>query len=229
MERVRPDLVLVNPASRKRMYQSLGEDLSAVEPPVWEYGYGAVDEAAGRVSFTPFQHFADGTWRAAETIPDPETNYLSLGAGGGHPGSSTAQSTVRRWIAPRDGVVGLDGTLNHAAEEGKGDGVVGYVVSSRSGIAWSAPAKSAKVETNVARIDVTKGDTIDFVVSPGPTDSFDSFGWAPVVRYSDDLAQNAKNEWRADVDFAGPPPPAMNPWERLAQVLLASNEFAFVD
>ena len=29
------DLVLVNPANRKRIYQSLATDLSAIEPPVW--------------------------------------------------------------------------------------------------------------------------------------------------------------------------------------------------
>lgn len=31
----RPDLVLINPASRKRVYQSLGRELAAIEPPVW--------------------------------------------------------------------------------------------------------------------------------------------------------------------------------------------------
>ncbi len=29
------DLVLINPASRRRVYQSLGENLAAIEPPVW--------------------------------------------------------------------------------------------------------------------------------------------------------------------------------------------------
>jgi anaerobic magnesium-protoporphyrin IX monomethyl ester cyclase len=29
------DLVLINPSSRKRVYQSLGKDLAAIEPPVW--------------------------------------------------------------------------------------------------------------------------------------------------------------------------------------------------
>ena len=35
MPQARPDLVLVNPASRPQVYQSLAETLSAVEPPVW--------------------------------------------------------------------------------------------------------------------------------------------------------------------------------------------------
>ena len=32
---VRPDLVLVNPASRAQVYQSLVASSSAIEPPVW--------------------------------------------------------------------------------------------------------------------------------------------------------------------------------------------------
>ncbi len=35
MPQARPDLVLVNPASRPQVYQSLAATLSAVEPPVW--------------------------------------------------------------------------------------------------------------------------------------------------------------------------------------------------
>ena len=35
MTRRNPDLVLVNPASRTQVYQSLGKRLAAVENPVW--------------------------------------------------------------------------------------------------------------------------------------------------------------------------------------------------
>ncbi|MET0390672.1 MAG: radical SAM protein [Polyangiales bacterium] len=31
----KPDVVLINPASRKRVYQGLGDELAAIEPPVW--------------------------------------------------------------------------------------------------------------------------------------------------------------------------------------------------
>jgi anaerobic magnesium-protoporphyrin IX monomethyl ester cyclase len=31
----KPDLVVINPASRKQIYQSLGNELTAIEPPVW--------------------------------------------------------------------------------------------------------------------------------------------------------------------------------------------------
>jgi len=32
---ISPDLVLINPGSRKRVYQSLAAELAAIEPPVW--------------------------------------------------------------------------------------------------------------------------------------------------------------------------------------------------
>src|SRR5437762_13977625 len=31
----RPDLLLINPGSRADIYQSLGADLAAIEPPIW--------------------------------------------------------------------------------------------------------------------------------------------------------------------------------------------------
>ena len=35
--------------------------------------------------------------------------------------------------------------------------------------------------------------------------------------------------WHSANDFSGPAPPRLNPWEQLAQALLVSNEFVFVD
>ena len=35
--------------------------------------------------------------------------------------------------------------------------------------------------------------------------------------------------WNSSAEFSGPRAPPMNAWEKYAQVLLESNEFAFVD
>src|SRR5258708_38248377 len=35
MEQTAVDLVLINPGGRERIYQSLGEELTAIEPPLW--------------------------------------------------------------------------------------------------------------------------------------------------------------------------------------------------
>src|SRR5262245_24199563 len=61
------DLVLINPAARRRIYQSLGQDLAAVEPPIWlgmmatfvrRHGYqvAAVDAEAEELSPAEVAH-----------------------------------------------------------------------------------------------------------------------------------------------------------------------------
>jgi len=205
--------------------------LPSRQTPAWQYGYGTVDEASGRVpEFKPFPVFADRHWRMAEEFPDTEYQYLSLRSDGGHPGVDVSQSPVRRWIAPRDGVISLEGSLHQGEADGQGDGVTGYIVSDRGGVIWKAAVHNTKAESMLHDVAVKAGEIIDFVVSPNASDGYDSFRWSPTVRYESEAANTQQQvEWQADSDFSGPPPPALEPWERYAQVLLASNEFAFID
>jgi hypothetical protein len=119
-------------------------------------------------------------------------------------------------------VVSISGSLARPSKEG--DGVRGAIVSSRAGLLGEWKALGGKVETNVARHAVNKGETLDFVVDCIGTDAFDSFSWAPTI-----VSANGQGDWRADRDFHGPPPPPVNAWEKYAQALLMTNEFAFVD
>jgi hypothetical protein len=93
-------------------------------------------------------------------------------------------------------------------------------------------------DTRVSGISVKQGDTIDFVVDCGASGdySFDSFAWtititkqaAPQAAAGDDTGST----WDSAAEFTGPAPKALQPlsaWEKYAQVLLESNEFAFVD
>ena len=66
------------------------------------------------------------------------------------------------------------------------------------------------------------GDTIDFLVEGRSNFENAGFSWAPVIK-----SEDAK--WDAKADFRGPAPQPLDPWARYAQVLLATNEFAFVD
>jgi hypothetical protein len=82
----------------------------------------------------------------------------------------------------------------------------------------------------VDRIEVKRGDTIDFVVDlRGGLDS-DSFTWAPRLRYVEGAGSETQR-WNAKTDFSGPREQRkpLTPWERYAQVLLLSNELMFVD
>ena len=83
--------------------------------------------------------------------------------------------------------------------------------------------------TRVEPFEIEPGDTIYFIVACGADPGYDSFTWAPHVslREAKD-AQTVKHEWAADTDFAPPPPPTLNPWERYAQALLMTNEFVFI-
>jgi hypothetical protein len=96
-------------------------------------------------------------------------------------------------------------------------------VSSRSGQAGSWKVHNGKADIDV-RMRVEKGDTIDFIVDCVGNESNDAFMWSPLIKMG-------ATTWDAGRDFEGPrsPPITASRWEQLAQVLLLSNEFAFVD
>ena len=71
---------------------------------------------------------------------------------------------------------------------------------------------------------VKAGDTLDFIVDIGGTLNSDQFLWVPVI-----TTNGAKWDARAEFNGPNPPPQLLTPWEQYAQVLLLSNEFAFVD
>jgi hypothetical protein len=189
---------------------------------VWHYGYGEYDPGAGRVkSFTALPHWTGAAWQGGPSLPDAKIGWAILNAGGGHPGNDARHAVIRRWVAPCDGTIRIDGVVEHPAKEG--DGVQARVVSSRSGEAGSWPVHHGKAEAKVAALEVKRGDTIDFIVGCRTEPSFDSFQWAPVIR----LAGETPKKWEAAAEFAGPA--ATDPWVKYAQVLLLTNEFAFVD
>ena len=85
-----------------------------------------------------------------------------------------------------------------------------------------------KAEIKLEKIELKKGDTLDFIVDYRDGLNSDMFKWAPVIK----ATESEPSEWSAKKDFAGPPPPPPQPldaWEQYAQVLLLSNEFLFVD
>ena len=199
--------------------------------PTWEYAYGKVDEAAGTVAaFAPLPHFSDNTWKGGPKLPDPALGWVSLNSHGGHPGDDE-HAAIRRWIAPLDGTVAIEGHLRHGSE--KGNGVKGYIVSSRAGIVWSGQVQNGEIETDAQDIPVQKGDSLDLVVACQGDTGFDGFTWHPRIWVTDTTDKSAIiREWLTRLDFAGPTPEApepLKPWEQYAQVLLLTNEFLFVD
>jgi len=202
------------------------EPIPTPEPPpitAWQYGTGEYDPATKRLkSFTPLPHFTGTAWQGSEAWPGGNTGWAQLTAKGGHPGNTLAHACVRRWIAPSNVVVHISGTLQHEPEAG--DGVRAFVLSSRHGELKAVSAHHAKVDITLDGVQLDAGDTLDFVVDIGGNLNSDQFLWAPTL--------NAKPAiWSAQADFTGPKPQPilLTPWEQFAQVLLLSNEFAFVD
>jgi cytochrome c553 len=228
-------------------------ETSAHAEPAWKYGFGSYNENKKRVAFQPMPMFANETWfvpprdaNAPERrTPEMEekikrfmarrTLPTSLTAEGGVPGPEPQRAVIRRWIAPRDGVVVIEGTLVHTASEG--DGVQGRVVSSRSGELGKWTAHDNQTATKVARAEVKKGDTIDFITDGLTNPENDAFTWSPVVQLFESDSKNLDgliDEWKAKADFAGPPArqspvKPLTPWEKFAQVLLLTNELIFVN
>src|SRR5204862_7064592 len=85
--------------------------------PVWQYGYGQLDETAQRVKeFHLLPHFAGSAWQGGEILPDEKVGWVMLNATGGHPGNDPQHAAIRRWTTPRDGAIAINGTLKHESE-----------------------------------------------------------------------------------------------------------------
>ncbi len=201
------------------------------EPPAWSYGFGRYDEASRRVTdFAPLPHWTGYAWQGGTNLPDAKLGWVLLSADGGHVGNDQNHAAIRRWRAPRDGVVRIGGELNHPSEQG--DGVRGRVVSSRAGLLGEWTARNGRKPVELAKVEVRRGDVLDFVTDCRESVAFDSFHWAPVVKYSAP-SPDGSAEWNAKADFSGPVKPvekrALSPWEKYAQVILLANELMFVD
>jgi hypothetical protein len=190
----------------------------------WQYGYGGYDESTQRVSgFERLPLFTGAAWQGSANYPDPKLGWVQLTATGGHPGNDRQHAAVRRWTAPADMQVRVQSTLIHEPKQGQG--VRGFIISSRGGLLAEAAVHRRQADLNVATLDVQAGETIDFVVDIGNKLSHNQFLWEATISA---IGQPAA-VFNSAADFSAPSVPSLSPWEQLAQVLLAANEFVFVD
>lgn len=210
-----------------RFIKAAESDPAPVPPPVretpWRYGTGEYDETNRCLkSFTPLPYFNGSAWQGAASFPGGPTGWAQLTAEGGHAGNSRAQACVRRWVAPRDGLLSISGALKHEPEQG--DGVRGFILSSRHGELKAATVHKSKADMSATNVLVKAGDTLDFVVDIGGSLSYDQFLWKPVIA-------TEGTTWDARAEFTGPmpAPDRLKAWEQYVQVLLLANEFAFAD
>jgi hypothetical protein len=222
-------LVFARPATARE--RELGARLAtagiaeavAPKPMNWAYGVGVFDAPAGQLkNFEPLPKFTGSAWQLGD---GPAAARLT--ATGGYAGADPAQALVRRWTSPVEAVVRVTGKIQHMGNEG--DGVRAVIVSSRAGELAAFNVKQSSAEATLAQIHIKPGDTLDFLVLCRADAAHDAFNWSPVIRRDPPAAEPERNEWNAAVDFSGPPPVPLTAWEKYAQVLLLTNEFAFVD
>jgi mono/diheme cytochrome c family protein len=196
----------------------------------WEYGTAELDPAQGTLKqFTRLPFFNGTAWQGGAAWPDNTWGWAQLTATGGHPGNDLKHAVVRRWTAPRTMTIRIDSQLRH--EPAAGDGVRGWIRSSRQGVLAQHRVHQTSVPLVVESLAVQAGDQIDFIVDIADGLNSDQFLWAPVIQAVADptVAGDAPAVWSAEKDFFGPEMQRLLPWQQLAQVLLLSNEVLFVD
>ena len=133
-----------------------------------------------------------------------------------------------------DMLVSIEGTLAHTGQNS--DGVQGQIVYSGAGVLLRGVALRNELPFTVPRLMVKAGETIDFVVDCRAGGVNDTFAWSPVIKELDARQSTATSavatgrQWNAQRDFAAPARGLrLYPWEKLAQVLLETNELTFVN
>ena len=207
----------------------------------WRYGTAGLNPEAGTVAgFNPFRFFTGKAWQNASAGVDAVTGTAKLTATGGAPGDDLSNAAVRRWVAPISGVMNVEGKLvlsvgPFALRFHLSNGIRGWIVSNRQGILgkWRVdpsppPADgisyvaNPSVSTELKGIAVERGEIVDFIVDADGDYEADEFQWSPVIAVGEE-------KWDARKAFAGPRIRKLTPREQLAQVLLLTNEFAFLD
>ena len=116
-------------------------------------------------------------------------------------------------------------------EPAQGDGIRALIISSRAGLLTQAVLHQDAIDLNVTARQVAAGETIDFVVDIRETLNYDQYLWSATLQDQTNAtaAQAAPATWNSRADFTPSQRAYLDAWEQLAQALLCSNEFMFVD
>lgn len=204
---------------------------------IWQAGFGSADPMVPRSeAFHALPHFDQkrGRYQGARAFPNRSHGYASLSAVGGHPGTGLGMAAIRRWVAPYAGEFTISGEIA-IAPMASGDGIRARIISSEKGqlAEWIVDrTNGVTCTTNLPKVKVDAGEMIDFTVDCRETDTADGFRWAPTLSLlvmPETAPKKLQTVWDAQADFKGPPPPKLSALERLAQALLITNEFMFID
>jgi hypothetical protein len=191
----------------------------------WEYLYGGLDVARkSLVEPKPIPHFNGTAWQGGSRWPDDKLGWVQLTPQGGHPGNDAAHAVVRRWRAPRSMTIGIDSMAEH--EPNQGNGIVCHVLIESQGILHSEPLHHQKKKLELPRVSLMAGECVDFICDVAGQLGYDQFLWAiDIVEVTD---RPSPERWNSATDFRMVQD-VLSPVAQLAQVLLLSNEFVYLD
>ena len=179
----------------------------------WEYGY----LRDGSLEFVALPFFKNGRWSGGEELPDAELGYLFWMHDAGHP--ELDKAVALSWTAVEDGELRVEGDLKTGSDQG--NGVRGRVMRPDGEMLGEWISEGAgEVATSLPKIEVKAGEQLWFVVDSRGDQGFDGFRWTPLLFKGEEEVANASTE------FSGP---GLEPLAQLAQVLLLSNEFFYID
>lgn len=166
--------------------QATAETANAPASPAdaWHYGWGVYDEQSQRVAdFHLFPFFGNNTYKGGAVEIDPLLGRASLNQRGGTAGPSSELAVIRRWTAPRDGQLSIEGSVSSQPHNVQplGDGVRARIISSRHGQLGAWIVHGSEETTAIENIAVVAGDMIDFVVDARGRSLHGSFMWAPIL------------------------------------------------
>lgn len=193
----------------------------------WTYGYGSYQESDHTITgFQQLPYFSGEAWQGGAKWPDAKLGWVQLTAEGGHPGNTRQVAAIRRWTAPQDLTVSITSKLTNPPTQG--DGIRAFIVASDGRELSRTHVHAGSDALQVADVSVKQGQFIDFVVDIDKVLNSDQFQWP--IQIAGRAADGTSRTWDSVRDFTGPSPvPALSPLGQLAQVLLLSNEFMFVD
>lgn len=190
----------------------------------WSYGWGEINQQKDEVIvFNEFTKFHEGRFCGGAKMPDPKIGWCMLTAKGGHPGGDIAHCVIRRWTADRNGSLHITGPLKHSNENG--DGVLGLVLL--NGRILQQQSSHNQTKNFDTRTQIKTGDQLNFVTFCQTNESHDSFEW-PVTIYQFANGQSVR-EWQSEPEFTASKATRLQPLAQLAQVLMMTNEFTFID
>jgi len=124
--------------------------------------------------------------------------------------------------------VTLQGNINHSSDQG--DGVV-FSIHAKGKIIYQTTQLNAKQTHGPHNIQLRAGETVDLVATAGSSSSFDSFEWTATLQTTTPNGQSYERD--SQNHFSGPftqqKTRPLDRLEQLSQILILSNEFAFID